>query len=205
MSDDEIALWLRHSSGKACGRFSSEQLNRAIPMIDDPKPVSSWWKIAALIPLAFFVKKAQAQDHSNGTSTVQTSSQKSTVANRVFSGHVVLKGTSSPLQGAKILVNGTQYATTDANGNFQFDISASITIHSIRASLKPTYEDDVLDKKRISDPSKLFFELGRAPIKYSDRKKKKKEYPIMGDYAFTIHIGAAAKSKGWNLFRRSSK
>lgn len=62
MSDDELMLYFRHTKGKLCGKLSSTQLNRAMPLIPEPKVSRSWWKALCLLPLALFARKADAQD-----------------------------------------------------------------------------------------------------------------------------------------------
>jgi|GEM_PF-5561723 hypothetical protein len=69
MSDDELVLFFRHSKGKVCGRFRSDQLNRPLPLLPEHKSKARWWKAAALLPFAFFSKSASAQQLSPDSAT----------------------------------------------------------------------------------------------------------------------------------------
>lgn len=61
MSDDELMLYMRHSSGEVCGRLLPSQHNRAMKMLPEKTIKAKWWRTLLLIPLTFFGKQLKAQ------------------------------------------------------------------------------------------------------------------------------------------------
>jgi hypothetical protein len=61
MSDDELILYMRHSSGEVCGRLLPSQHNRAMKMLPEKTVKAKWWRTLLLIPLTFFGKQLKAQ------------------------------------------------------------------------------------------------------------------------------------------------
>lgn len=61
MSDDELVSFFRKPTGKSCGRFSYQQLNRDIKRLPERTEKMRWWRMLLLIPLALFSKNARAQ------------------------------------------------------------------------------------------------------------------------------------------------
>jgi hypothetical protein len=68
LSDDELALFLRHHTSSACGRFRADQLNKPLHALPEKFSSAQWWKAAILVPLAFFSKTSRA-DNSDSFST----------------------------------------------------------------------------------------------------------------------------------------
>lgn len=64
MSDDEVLLFFRNSTGNICGRFRKEQMNRPYTPIPGTTRSAQWWKAAALLPLTLFGKNLSAQTDS---------------------------------------------------------------------------------------------------------------------------------------------
>ena len=61
MSDQQILNFLSHQSGKLCGRFDAEQLQR--PLIETKiKKKKSWW-MALTMPLLFLFDRSEAQEN----------------------------------------------------------------------------------------------------------------------------------------------
>ena len=50
MSDQQVLNYFKNATGKTCGRFANDQLQR--PMIETPKQKKKAWWIAAMIPLS---------------------------------------------------------------------------------------------------------------------------------------------------------
>jgi hypothetical protein len=61
MSDDELIIFFRQNNGKVCGRFRKDQLNRPFAQLPERTTKAAWWKAAALLPLSFFSRSANAQ------------------------------------------------------------------------------------------------------------------------------------------------
>lgn len=62
MSDTEVMLWFKHSKGKVCGRFTPNQLNRAMTVPAEKSEKKKFWLNALwLIPFAWGSKEARAQ------------------------------------------------------------------------------------------------------------------------------------------------
>lgn len=64
MSDDEVLLFFRNSTGNICGRFRKEQLERTYTPIPRVTRPALWWKAAVLLPLTLLGKNATAQTDS---------------------------------------------------------------------------------------------------------------------------------------------
>ncbi len=61
MSDNQVLNFLSHQSGKLCGRFDAEQLQR--PLIETKiKKKKSWW-MALTMPLLFLFDRGEAQEN----------------------------------------------------------------------------------------------------------------------------------------------
>lgn len=72
MSDDELVSFFRHRQGRLCGRFSKAQLDRTLTLLPEEKRTQHWWKAAALVPLALFAGKANAQVNTPLSKTPRT-------------------------------------------------------------------------------------------------------------------------------------
>ena len=59
MSDQQVLNYFKNATGKTCGRFANDQLQR--PMIETPKQKKKAWWVAAMIPLLLLFDKANAQ------------------------------------------------------------------------------------------------------------------------------------------------
>ena len=61
-SEEDIISFFHNYDGSSCGRFTNEQLNRPIQLIE-LKPASRFIRYAAslLLPAAFFAEKGKAQ------------------------------------------------------------------------------------------------------------------------------------------------
>jgi hypothetical protein len=59
MSDQQVLNFFKTATGKVCGRFANDQLQR--PMIEAPKQKKKVWWIAAMMPLLLMFGKANAQ------------------------------------------------------------------------------------------------------------------------------------------------
>lgn len=72
MSDDELMLYMRHSSGKMCGRFSVEQINRPFQLLPENSTKAKWWRTLFLFPLLIFGKSGKAQVADSVKSLIDT-------------------------------------------------------------------------------------------------------------------------------------
>lgn len=59
MSDQQVLNYFKNATGKTCGRFANDQLQR--PMIETPKQKKKVWWVAAMMPLLLLFGKANAQ------------------------------------------------------------------------------------------------------------------------------------------------
>lgn len=140
MSDHQILNVLSHQSGKLCGRFDAEQLQR--PLIETKiKKKKSWW-MALTMPLLFLFERSEAQDtrilkdttHYEMDTTVLMGAVARIVPDKqiVMTGKVVDEN-NNPLAFASVVQKGTIHGTTtDSLGNFStiinsYDDSATLT------------------------------------------------------------------------------
>lgn len=59
MSDTQIIDYFKNSTGRVCGRFTEDQLQRSLQPVTQPKK-KAWW-MAMTMPLLFLFNKSQAQ------------------------------------------------------------------------------------------------------------------------------------------------
>lgn len=67
MSDTQIIDYFKNSTGRVCGRFAEDQLQRSLQPVTQPKK-KAWW-MAMTMPLLFLFNKSQAQESSNAPDT----------------------------------------------------------------------------------------------------------------------------------------
>ena len=71
MSDNQIIHFLSHQSGKLCGRFDAEQLQR--PLVETKiKKKKNWW-MAFIMPLLFLFERSEAQENKVGDTIYNSS------------------------------------------------------------------------------------------------------------------------------------
>ncbi|ACU58629.1 carboxypeptidase-like regulatory domain-containing protein [Chitinophaga pinensis] len=123
MSDQEIAGYLSNTSGKTCGKFLPEQLNRGIGApASNRKPVIS---IAAMLSaLYLFLPEAKASLRpltEQGTKPLADTSRKKEKPVQLISeiNGTILDDENEVLPGATVIIKGTRTGTrTDADGHF---------------------------------------------------------------------------------------
>jgi hypothetical protein len=150
MRDPQILNFLSQQSGKLCGRFDAEQLER--PLIETKiKKKKSWW-MALTMPLLFLFDRSEAQDNKIVGDTIYNASY------RIDTGRVVgliakiipdkknikgkvLDANNNPIAYATIMQKGTKHgAVSDASGNFSIDINNeedSVTLVASFVGFKP--------------------------------------------------------------------
>ncbi|HEY2726523.1 MAG TPA: carboxypeptidase-like regulatory domain-containing protein [Parafilimonas sp.] len=137
MSDNQILNFLSHQSGKLCGRFDAEQLQR--PLIETKiKKKKSWW-MALAMPLLFLFDKSEAQNnvYVNTDSVVNANATKNSLKLDPLdleyfpSKQITIKGkvideNNNPVPFATITEKGTHNAVAaDAKGNYSIIIKAN--------------------------------------------------------------------------------
>lgn len=60
MSDTQIINYFKNSTGRVCGRFAEDQLQRSLQPVTQPKK-KTWW-MALTMPLMFLFNKSEAQE-----------------------------------------------------------------------------------------------------------------------------------------------
>jgi hypothetical protein len=161
MTDNQVLNFLSHQTGKLCGRFDAEQLQR--PLIETKiKKKKSWW-MALTMPLLFLFDKSEAQENKIvGDTTYNTiesaknlpEALKNKMQPRgsqnlagtmgiiapITSKQIRIKGkvvdeNDQPLAYATIAQKGTKHATvTDTAGNFALTVNANVDNVTIVAS-----------------------------------------------------------------------
>jgi hypothetical protein len=133
MSDSQILNFLSHQSGKLCGRFDVEQLER--PLVEPKiKKKKSWW-MALTMPLLFLFDRSEAQDNKVVGDTTYNASYKiesvqliGAIAKIIPDKRININGkvvdeNNKPLSFVTIFQKGTTRATTtDSLGNFSINV-----------------------------------------------------------------------------------
>ncbi len=143
MSDNQVLNFLSQQSGKLCGRFDAEQLQR--PLIETKiKKKKSWW-MALTMPLLFLFERSEAQTNvSNKEDTIiQVNERKDLIVGKLIynpmkqttiSGKVVDEN-NDPLGYVSINKKGTkQGVVTDSLGNFSININSEDSVVTLVAS-----------------------------------------------------------------------
>ena len=148
MSDMQVLNFISHQSGKLCGRFDGEQLQR--PLVETKiKKKKGWW-MALIMPLLFLFDRSKAQDNNKLTGDTiyniipsKKEAQESVVgAIAIISPdkQITLKGKivdteNSPIAYATIMQKGTKHGTiSDSLGNFSININSSNSTATLIAS-----------------------------------------------------------------------
>ena len=136
MSDNQILNFITNQSGKLCGRFEKNQLQR--PLVETKiKKKKSWW-MALAMPFIFLFERSEAQQNTRllGNTVYNNSVLHSGNVHepllgkiavnklenqRTISGNVVDEN-DKPIQYATVTITETKHATTtDSLGNFSLD------------------------------------------------------------------------------------
>jgi hypothetical protein len=151
LSDSEVFKFIEQYSGKLCGRFTQEQLNRDI-QLSQPTNNSRLYKILAGLLLlgasenllAADNQKMQADivsniDNSTNSPVKETKSEPTTDSlKNVVRGLAIDSATKEPLRYVSILIKNTLTRTsTDLDGKFELEIPDSLVVDEI--SLIITY------------------------------------------------------------------
>lgn len=134
MSDNQILNVISNQSGKLCGRFDAEQLQR--PLIETKiKKQKSWW-MAFTMPLLFLFDKSEAQEISNKADTITEIQERGDliVGKLVYNPikQITIKGqvvdeNNNPISYVTIMQKGTKQGTvSDTAGNFLMNVDANI-------------------------------------------------------------------------------
>lgn len=197
-TDAEILDILRQSTGKVCGKFRQDQLERPLsttPPAIRPYKTNKSWSIAASVAALLSVQQAAAQQPTNPVSTDTLSYyprdktggveyydylEFDTV--RIISGKIIHPKSRKPIAGCRVLASNsflTTRALTDENGIFNLEFPADeinadgLTLRVILSGYEPQ-ELKLPEKVKTED-------LAIKPIRY---KLKKRKQVVMGCPAF---------------------
>jgi hypothetical protein len=139
-TDTEIVKYLTQNTGKTCGRFSPEQLNRPLE-IEKPYPTHRYYKFFTAVALFLGVQQLTysqtaevnknvpvEQSAVNSTSPTTQVPQKEPQKDSLitFTGQVLDSATKEPLFGVALKIKGSTLGTsTDLEGNFSFSLPAN--------------------------------------------------------------------------------
>jgi hypothetical protein len=152
MSDNQVLNYLAQHSGKLCGRFDAEQLQR--PLVETKiKKQKSWW-MALTMPLLFLFERGEAQDNKITGDTIYNVTNSNASIGDWLKNKKPICGTTKELTGtvrmttyklskqttiigkvidhdnnqiayATIMQKGTKHGTvSDSLGNFSIDINS---------------------------------------------------------------------------------
>lgn len=135
MSDNQVLNVISNQSGKLCGRFDADQLQRQLVQTKIKKK-KSWW-MALTMPLLFLFDKSEAQKISNKADTIIEVQERNDliVGKLVYNPikQITIKGkvvdeNNNPVPFATIKQKETENAiVADADGNFSIIIEKSNT------------------------------------------------------------------------------
>jgi hypothetical protein len=136
-NDTEIVKYLTQNTGKTCGRFSPEQLNRPLE-IEKPYPTHRYYKFFAGIALFLGLNQFSysqittttpglptEQSGDSITSPVLKTPQKRTKKDSLvtFTGLVLDSTTHEPILGVSVHLKGTSFgSSSDWDGSFKFTV-----------------------------------------------------------------------------------
>ncbi|HEX5154483.1 MAG TPA: carboxypeptidase-like regulatory domain-containing protein [Parafilimonas sp.] len=171
MSDNQILNFLSSQSGKLCGRFDTQQLER--PLVETKiKKKKSWW-MALTMPLLFLFDRSDAQDNKVIGDTIHAVPSKKditdilvgkvaicepvkpaslidtviSISNKVIINGKVVDENNNPLASASVMEKGTMHGTiTDSSGNFSIEIRS----YNGNATLTASYVGYKTAEKQIS-------------------------------------------------------
>jgi hypothetical protein len=139
-SDTEIIKYLTKNTGKTCGRFSPEQLNRSLE-IEKPYPAYRFYTFFAGIALFLGVQQitysqtvevnqnlpVEQSADSTALPTIPVTQKKIKKDSLItITGQVLDSATNEPLYGAAVLIKGTKFgASADMDGKFKISGPAS--------------------------------------------------------------------------------
>jgi hypothetical protein len=150
MSDSEVLQHFKRTTGKVCGRFANDQLQRAfLPQREQKK--KNWW-IALVMPLILIFCKVNAQK-STATPNKHSTIQKRAESMPVIIGDLEIKtiepladrtvdlsgrtvdGNGNPIPFASVSIRGESVNTTsDANGYFHLRASTLANSITVKAT-----------------------------------------------------------------------
>lgn len=142
MTDAEVVAWLqRPQSGQACGRFTTQQLNR--PLLLAPAPAPQWQKwvaatVAAVGLQAAAAPAAQAQQTKPTEQHIITMGMVAVprrveplaldLPPTVVRGCVLDSASREPLPGVTVLIAGTRIGiSTDSDGEFELELPSELS------------------------------------------------------------------------------
>lgn len=161
MSDKEILQHISNASGKSCGRFRNDQLNRALVPPEEIKRI--WWKywlhVAATFLLMTGKSQAQVKAPPPPTTTQPTKDNKEpynvTVGIIAYPMHTeytaagkITDDSNFPLPGVTVRIKGTPIGTsTDMQGNYSLKILSREKVDLVVAAVgMETKEISVVNK-----------------------------------------------------------
>jgi hypothetical protein len=162
MSDNQILNFLSHQSGKLCGRFDAEQLQR--PLVETKiKKKKSWW-MALTMPLLFLFDRSDAQKFASkqkhrivqsiDTSFTTVGAVAVIVNERIITGKVVDEN-NNPLAYASVIQKGfIGGTTTDSLGNFSIKVNSyddSIILIASYVGYSSIEKNILLQSNNVSD------------------------------------------------------
>jgi hypothetical protein len=144
MSDNQILNFLSHQSGKLCGRFDAEQLQR--PLVETKiKKKKSWW-MALTMPLLFLFDRSHAQGTvaiiKPDTTVSPTFKQLDIMGKLSYQPlqQITVKGKvvdekDNPIGFADIIQKGTKHGVmSDSSGSFSIDINSNDSLITLITS-----------------------------------------------------------------------
>lgn len=159
MSDAQVLNYLSQSTGRLCGRFAQDQVERPLTPLK-PEKKRIWW-IAALMPLTLLQNKANGQfktekkladvsyakrQQSMGSVAVgikQTTDAVNYKEDKIINGTVV-DNHNIPIAGASILLKGTTIGTTtDTTGKFTLHLTTTDSLAKLIISSVGYEEEEV--------------------------------------------------------------
>lgn len=196
-SDAEILEVLRQSTGKVCGKFRQDQLERpllASPLAIRPYKTNKSWSIAASVAALLSVQQAAAQQPVSPIATEQAPTPSRDVLGgvqyydflehdsiRIISGKIIHRKSRKPIPDCSVSIMGNYKTrvTTDENGIFSLEIPLEeIDQKALKLRLKlwgyEPQEVEIPERAKSED-------IAIAPIRY---KLKKQKLVVMGCPAF---------------------
>ncbi len=174
MSDTQILNFISHKSGKLCGRFDAEQLQR--PLIETKiKKKKSWW-MALTMPLLFLFDRSEAQKHKSVEDTtynihsveeIKSESLVGAIAVIVPNKQITIKGKvvdneNNPIAYATIMQKGTKHGTvSDSSGNFSININTEEDSITLVASFVGF---ETIEKKIKASENNVAIKMNMQPV-----------------------------------------
>lgn len=209
-SDQEILDYIQQASGKICGKFLNDQLDRTLIPIPQRKQIPVWQKIAASLFLLMGVERTYANHRAPLAAKVVESktdtekfvqrniplvnSKKNAKEEVVLKGMVLDSNTNEGVIFATVRLLGTDaYCNTDINGSYSFKLPIGflgpwIELEYACVGYKKKVELILLTKDRVQQQIPLFIKL--TPI---DTPKIEVDWTTTGYVVSSEYVTPAKK------------